>query len=85
MTQSWVNLTPLFVKAAGKLTDFRDILDPGSLAPMDPFWVKFDPGVFRVKKNLSLDLLFQLGLDMNRYNAVAVQRGAQQAPPPPPI
>ena len=39
----------IICQVCGKLTDLRVILDPEwSLAPMDPFRVKFDPGVFRV-------------------------------------
>ena len=41
---------PIICQVCGKLTDFRVILDPEwSLAPMDPFRVKFDPGVYRVE------------------------------------
>ena len=40
---------PIICQVCGKLTDFRVFLDPEwSLAPMDPFRVKFNPGVFRV-------------------------------------
>ena len=39
----------IICQVCGKLTDFWVILDlEWSLAPMDPFRVKFDPGVFRV-------------------------------------
>ena len=50
MTQCWVNRSdPIICQVCGKLTNFRVILDPEwSLAPMDPFRVKFDPGIFRV-------------------------------------
>ena len=40
---------PIICQVCGKRTDFRVIVDPEwSLAPMDPFRVKFDPDVFRV-------------------------------------
>ena len=40
---------PIICQVCGKRTDFRVIVDPEwSMAPMDPFRVKFDPGVFRV-------------------------------------
>ena len=49
LTNNGVRLTQLWVIFHVKLTDFRIIVDPEwSLAPMDPFRVKFDPGVFRV-------------------------------------
>ena len=53
MTHSRVNLTPLFVKSAEKLTKFRVKFDPElSMTPMDPFPDHADPGAFKV---------FQLG------------------------
>ena len=49
LTNNEVKLTQIWVKFLVKLTDFRVIVDPEwSLAPMDPFRVKFEPGVFRV-------------------------------------
>ena len=48
MTQSWVNLTPLFVKSLQKANQIL----PGSLfdpeLSMDPFLSHADPGVLRV-------------------------------------
>ena len=44
---------PIICQIRRKLTDFRVILDPEwSLAPMDPFRVKFDPGVFRADRRI---------------------------------
>ena len=49
LTNNGDRLTQLWVIFRVRLTDFRVIVDPEwSLAPMDPFRVKFDPGVFRV-------------------------------------
>ena len=49
LTNNGVRLTQFWVMFRVRLTDFRVIVDPEwSLAPMDPFQVKFDPGVFRV-------------------------------------
>ena len=46
VTNYSVSLTQLWVIFRVKLTDFRVIVDPEwSLAPMDPFSVKFEPGV----------------------------------------
>ena len=50
VTNNGVRLTQLWVIFRVRLTDIRVIVDPEwSLAPMDPFWVKFDPSVFRVQ------------------------------------
>ena len=49
LTNNGIRLTQLWVIFRVRLTDFRVIVDPEwSLVPMDPFRVKFDPGVFRV-------------------------------------
>ena len=47
LTNNGVRLTQLWIIFRVKLTDFRVIVDSEwSLTPMDPFRVKFDPGVF---------------------------------------
>ena len=47
LTNNGVRLTQLWVMFRVKLTNFPVIVDPEwSLAPMDPFWVKFNPGFF---------------------------------------
>ena len=47
---------PIICQVCGKLTDFRVLLDQEwSLAPMDPFRVKFDPGVFKVGSGMDLE------------------------------
>ena len=56
LTNNGVRLTQLWVIFLIKL-NFRVIVDPEwSLAPMDHFRVKFDPGVFRVQRIIVLHI-----------------------------
>ena len=62
LTNNGVRLTRLWVIFRVKLTDFWVIVDPEwSLAEMDPFRVKHDPGVFRVYSSWWLLILVGSG------------------------